>query len=570
MFKQIFVGAKTWSPIFQIVILLMICMLAFFVRVFSVIRFESVIHEFDPWFNFRTTRYLTDKGVYDFWNWYDSESWHPLGRVIGGTIFPGIMVTSSMIKWALDFLAFPLDIRNVCVFLAPVWAGFTAISTFGLAKECTNRVETGLLAALFISIVPSYISRSVAGSYDNEAVAIWALVNTFYLWIKAVNTGSILWAVACSLQYFYMVAAWGGYSFIINLIPIFVLGTMFINKFNMKIYVAYSVFYTFGSIMAMLITFVNFAVIKSSEHLASHCVFFIMNAYVVIEYVRKSLSGQQFQALTRLAMTLAISLFMFVFIFLTLSGATKFSGRSMTLLDPTYAKKYVPIIASVSEHQPTSWSSYFFDLGYLYVFMPIGFYYCLVHKCTLGKLFLAMYGVLATYFSCVMIRLMLVLAPVACILAAIAISEIMRKASKSIRIWLTEGFEDSRASIMEADTKNKNELKEDAIGGAAPKKKEKKAKDTSSKADPKKKKKSILPVDTAIVIIIFLISTMQGYVYHSTMLASEAYSSPSIILSGRQNDGTRYIIDDYREAYYWIKQNTPKDAKIMSWWDYGY
>lgn len=49
-------------------------------------------------------------------------------------------------------------------------------------------------------------------------------------------------------------------------------------------------------------------------------------------------------------MTISIGLFLFVFIFLTLSGATKFSGRSMTLLDPTYAKKYVPIIASVSEH----------------------------------------------------------------------------------------------------------------------------------------------------------------------------------------------------------------------------
>ena len=180
-----------------------------------------------------------------------------------------------------------------------------------------------------------------------------------------------------------------------------------------------------------------------------------------------------------------------------------------------------------------------------------------------------MYGVLATYFSCVMIRLMLVLAPVACILAPIAISEIMRKASKSIRIWLTEGFEDSRAAIMEADSKT--ELK-DGSSESAPvsKKKDKKSKEPVAKADPKKKKKSILPVDTAIVIIIFLISTMQGYVYHSTMLASEAYSSPSIILSGRQNDGTRYIIDDYREAYYWIKQNTPKDSKIMSWWDYGY
>ena len=158
-----------------------------------------------------------------------------------------------------------------------------------MTKECTNKIEAGLLAALFISIVPSYISRSVAGSYDNEAVAITALVNTFYLWIKAVNTGSIMWSVLCSLQYFYMVSAWGGYSFIINLIPVFVLGTMFINKFNMKIYVAYSVFYTLGSIMAMLITFVNFAVIRSSEHLASHCVFFIMNAYVIIMYIRKNL-----------------------------------------------------------------------------------------------------------------------------------------------------------------------------------------------------------------------------------------------------------------------------------------
>ena len=147
-----------------------------------------------------------------------------------------------------------------------------------------------------------------------------------------------------------MVAAWGGYSFIINIIPIFVLGTMFINKFNMRIYVAYSVFYTLGSILAMLITFVNFAVIRSSEHLASHCVFFVMNAYVIIDYIRKNLKAEQFQALTRLAMTLAGTGFIFVFVFLTLSGATKFSGRSMTLLDPTYAKRYVPIIASVSEH----------------------------------------------------------------------------------------------------------------------------------------------------------------------------------------------------------------------------
>jgi hypothetical protein len=27
----------------------------------------------------------------------------------------------------------------------------------------------------------------------------------------------------------------------------------------------------------------------------------------------------------------------------------------------------------------------------------------------------------------------------------------------------------------------------------------------------------------------------------------------------------RVILDDFREAYYWLRQNTAQDAKIMSW-----
>ena len=43
----------------------------------------------------------------------------------------------------------------------------------------------GLASAAIIAVVPSYISRSVAGSYDLEAVAIFALVFVFYLYVKA-------------------------------------------------------------------------------------------------------------------------------------------------------------------------------------------------------------------------------------------------------------------------------------------------------------------------------------------------------------------------------------------------
>jgi hypothetical protein len=47
----------------------------------------------------------------------------------------------------------------------------------------------GLAAAALVGMVPSYISRSVAGSYDNEGVAIFALVFVFYTFIKVGDGG---------------------------------------------------------------------------------------------------------------------------------------------------------------------------------------------------------------------------------------------------------------------------------------------------------------------------------------------------------------------------------------------
>ena len=83
-------------------------------------------------------------------------------------------------------------------------------------------ISTGLVAAAMISVVPGYISRSVAGSYDNEGIAIFCMLLTYTLWIKSVKTGSIYWASGCALAYFYMVSSWGGYVFLINLIPLHV------------------------------------------------------------------------------------------------------------------------------------------------------------------------------------------------------------------------------------------------------------------------------------------------------------------------------------------------------------
>lgn len=66
-----------------------------------------------------------------------------------------------------------------------------------------------------------------------------------------------------------------------------------------------------------------------------------------------------------------------------------------------------------------------------------------------------------------------------------------------------------------------------------------------------------------------------SYVFHCTWVTSEAYSSPSIVLSARSHDGSQVIFDDFREAYYWLRMNTPEVIFIsiylfLSYYNYFY
>merc|ERR1719456_145306 len=87
-----------------------------------------------------------------------------------------------------------------------------------------------------------------------------------------------------------------------------------------------------------------------------------------------------------------------------------------------------------------------------------------------------------------------------------------------------------------------------------------------------KKKAADYPIKSEIAtVMVTLVSIfLTTFVFHCTWVTSEAYSSPSIVLAARGGDGGRIIFDDFREAYWWLRMNTAPDAKVMSWWDYGY
>ena len=70
---------------------------AYEIRLYAIKTYGKVIHEFDPWFNFRATQYLHMNGWTKFFHWYDYMSWYPLGRPVGTTIYPGMQISAVAI-----------------------------------------------------------------------------------------------------------------------------------------------------------------------------------------------------------------------------------------------------------------------------------------------------------------------------------------------------------------------------------------------------------------------------------------------------------------------------------------
>jgi dolichyl-diphosphooligosaccharide--protein glycosyltransferase len=122
---------------------------------------------------------------------------------------------------------------------------------------------------------------------------------------------------------------------------------------------------------------------------------------------------------------------------------------------------------------------------------PVGIYFCF-KKLSDANIFAILYGITSIYFAGVMVRLMLVLAPIACVLSAIAVSETLKTYMKYLKPRPTE-----RAGASQL--KGQSEIGYIMVGG--------------------------------ISLLLVL------YVFHCTWVTSEAYSSPSIVLAARGGDG---------------------------------
>jgi len=214
------------------------------------------------------------------------------------------------------------------------------------------------------------------------------------------------------------------------------------------------------------------------------------------------------------------------------------------------------------------------DLQFLIFTFPAGVALCF-RELRDEHLFVIIYAVVASYFAGVMVRLMLTLTPVVCVASAVALSALL----------------DTYIDPTEPPVRDDSETDPSSVNGSTPAPPAKKTKKTaastaapapalkspladlvaaaSSKTDPSRPK-GIFGVDARLIVIFNTLGMLFFFVFHCTWVTSNAYSSPSVVLASQNPDGSQHIIDDFREAYYWLRQNTPEDAVVMSWWDYGY
>jgi len=291
------------------------------IRLTAIKEYGPVIHEFDPYFNFRATEYLYAHGSKAFFQWFDTRSWYPLGRPVGTTIYPGMQFTAVFIK---NYLLQDWSLNDICCYM-PAWFGVIATIVTGLiAYECaipcnstsnvtqwlldlirgkrtdfpavrrpmvfgltSPAVECGIFAAAMMAIVPAHLMRSVGGGYDNESIAISAMVTTFYCWIRSLrNEQSAWWGALAALAYFYMVAAWGGYIFVLNMVGVHATFLVAAGRFSNKIYTSYSLFYFIGTALAVQIPVVGWSPLKSLEQLGPGVVFLCYQLLKVCEVIK--------------------------------------------------------------------------------------------------------------------------------------------------------------------------------------------------------------------------------------------------------------------------------------------
>ena len=496
---------------FRLQHLLVIGVLALSVSISMLIRSTPMdygleLFEFDPFFNFRATEYIIENGYDAYTNWIDEKSWHPFGRDISENSQVVLHVTTSIFY---QLFGFNSSLYTFTIIFPLVVGSLTTISVFAFVRVLGG-TSAGLLAALMFSVSTPIFTRGLVGWFKSEPLGLFFGFLAMYLFVSGIlnyrSTASLIKLVLGGLFLALGLSAWGGILFFIIPIIIFYFILPFLKRENNSVILGIPIFS--GSLIAYSLLFE-----RTSDFTIGYVglVVAFSTGYVILCEIIKKFSDESNHI--RNCSIVLISTIISVIGVLS-SGLVNLPGfRYLNAANP-FLTSLDPLTDSVSEHMTTNLETSYIFASVFIIFSMIGIWFLFSRK-TIDlkidkRIFALVISILAIYISSAFVRLEIFASVGLIILGSIGLTILFKKVFESKVFFPTK------------------------------------------------------IIFCGIIVILFLIPVALP---ENKNWISWADFAPTI-----KNGGTFYFVnnDDWKNSMNWLKNNSPRDSVIASWWDYGY
>lgn len=489
---------------------------AFIIRA-QPLEFGFELHEFDPFFNYRATQYLVDNGWEAYYAWNDDLSWYPDGRDVSSSSQVVLHQTAAV---TYTLFGFGSSLYDFTIMFPVVFGSLSVIVIFALVRVIGG-TTAGLIAAMLMSVSLPIIIRGTAGWFKSEPLGLFYGLLGTYLFLSGIKTDR--YPITAAKLFFgalfvsFSLSAWGGSQFFVIPIGVFIMCLPFIRKD--RSFLIWAVPFFAASLLSTSMLFerpgLSFVLGFGGIAILGPTIFLVICS--VIHKVTNGKNARRNYALLLIGIVAAGA------------GAIPLATEVGVISTPSF--RYLnavnpflvatdPLTDSVSEHQTTSIMQSFLFHSVLMVFAGIGIWLLLdkrakeFHKINSDMIaFALVMGIFGVYISSAFIRLEVFGSIAVIVLSALGVSVLVRRI-------MTDSSR-SQAAIP---------IRMGLVAGVA----------------------------VLLVLPLIIPGT-------NTIAASQ--SAPSI-LSGATVFGI--TTNDWLHAYEWVKNNTPKDAVVASWWDYGY
>lgn len=481
------------------------------------------LHEFDPFFNYRATEFILENGVSEYFDWHDGLSWHPEGRDVSATSQVMLHLTA-----AATYRAFGAgsSLYDFAIVMPAVFGSLTTVVVFALVRTIAG-TTAGLFASMFFSLSLPIVLRGALGWFKSEPLGLFYGLLAVYLFLSGMRatdkkTAALRMAGGGIVMGFGL-ASWGGIQFFVLPLGVFFLALPFLRKDHGSLTWSIPVFASAFLLTAALFERPGpgFVLGLGGFSLMVPAAFFVACSMI------KNKSSQENKARNCLALLLAVVLLGSFLIIV--NEEARFlqlpNFRYLNAINP-FLTATNPLTDSVSEHSTTSIQESFFFHSVLMVFAALGIWMALGKRAGRAKplqndmaAFALITGMSGVYVSSAFIRLEVFASISVIVLSSIGLSVLLKE------IFGNRSLKDPRHGLKNGAIKN-----------------------------------SFLTAIVLLLLVPFLMPANANWI--------ALMSAPPTILNG----GTFYPVGtgDWPESLEWIKNNTPEDAVIAAWWDYGY